>query len=65
MSKRIRFPLYPIVDQALIDVNLMFGVDITQAEFPTKADRELAASYDVKAALEDARSRRKEAGLTD
>lgn len=59
----MRFPLYPVVDQALIDVNLMFGVDITRPKFPTEEDRRLADSYDVKAALEKAHESRKEAGL--
>ena len=59
----MRFPLYPVVDQTLVDVNLMFGVDIVHRWVPTKADREKAARYDVKAALEEALQQRKEAGL--
>lgn len=59
----MRYPLYPIVDQALIDVNLLFGVDIKKRRFPTAEDREIANRYDVNAALEKALRQRKEVGL--
>ncbi len=56
---RIRFPNHPVVDEALVITNALFGVDITVPKFPTAADREKADRFDVQKALEQAIEARK------
>lgn len=51
---RMRFPLYPVVDAALVETNAKFGVDITKPVFPSAEQREIADRFDVKKELEKA-----------
>ena len=55
----MRFPLYPVVDQTLIDVNLMFGVDIVHRWVPTAADREKASRFNIEEEIAKATKERK------
>ena len=59
----VRFPLYPAVDDSLRDTLAAFGVDNHAKWFISDEDREIAARFDVKAALEKAIAQRKAAGL--
>jgi hypothetical protein len=50
---RRRYPLYPATDQALRETLIKFGVDVDAKQI-TDEDREIAARFDVGAALDEA-----------